>query len=80
VIIASEWPTGYATVIWRCPDHIGASVETAHQLSPQSVVTVTPLTAIDDTTEHTTENTAEHTDEPNPNPPTGARPSLRLLR
>jgi hypothetical protein len=73
VIIASEWPTtGYATAIWRCPDHIGASVEAAHQLSPQSVVTVTPLAAIDDT--------PDHPDEPIPDSPTGDRPALRLVR
>jgi hypothetical protein len=76
VIIASEWPTGYATLIWRCPHHIGASVETAHQLSPQSVVTVTPLAAIDDPPE----DTAEHPDEPGPDSPTGGQPSLRLVR
>jgi hypothetical protein len=63
VIIASEWPTtGYATLIWRCPHHIGASVEAAYQLSPQSVITVTPLTAI----ETTADDTAENTEEPSP--------------
>jgi hypothetical protein len=79
VIIASEWPTGYATLIWRCPGHIGASVEAAHQLSPQSVITVTPLAAID-TTEDTTEYTAEHTDKPNPDSSAEDRPALRLVR
>jgi hypothetical protein len=77
VIIASEWPTtGYTTAIWRCPAHIGASVEAAHHLSPQSIVTVTPLAAIDDTPE----DSAEHTDEPTPGSPTAGRPPLRLVR
>jgi hypothetical protein len=79
VIITSEWPTGYATLIWRCPDHIGTSVEAAHQLSPQSVITVTPLTAID-TMEDTTEDTAEHTEEPTPDASAEDRPALRLVR
>jgi hypothetical protein len=70
-IIASEWPTGYATLIWRCPEHIGASVEAALRLSPQSIITVTPLTAIDDT--------AEDTAEPSPDPPPPDRPPLRLV-
>jgi hypothetical protein len=81
VIIAAEWPTtGYATVIWRCPGHIGASVEAAHHLSPQSVITVTPLAAIDDTTEDTPDDTTEHPDEPTPDASAGDRPSLRLVR
>jgi hypothetical protein len=71
VIVASEWPTGYATLIWRCPEHVGASVETALRLSPQSVITVTPLTAIDDT--------PEDTDEPSPDSPPPDRPPLRLI-
>jgi hypothetical protein len=62
VIIASEWPTGYATLIWRCPHDIGASVEAAYHLSPQSVITMTPLAAIDTTTD----DTAEHAKEPSP--------------
>jgi hypothetical protein len=76
VIVASEWSTGYATAIWRCHDHIGASVEAALRLSPQAVITVTPLAALDDTTE----DTAEPTDEPSPDSPTEDRPSLRLVR
>jgi hypothetical protein len=71
-IIASEYPTGYATLVWRCPGHVGASVETALQLSPQSVVTVTPLTAIDDT--------PEDTGEPTPDSPPPEHPPLRLVR
>jgi hypothetical protein len=70
-IVASEWPTGYAAAIWRCHDHIGASVEAALRLAPQAIVTVTPLTAID--------HTDDHTDEPSPDSPTGDRPSLRLV-
>jgi hypothetical protein len=77
VIIASEWPTtGYATAIWRCPDHICASVETALHLSPQSVITVTPLAALEDTPD----DTADHPDEPTPDSPTADRPALRLVR
>jgi hypothetical protein len=83
-IIAAEWPTtGYATLIWRCDDHVGASVEAAHRLSPQSVITVTPLAAIDDTTEDTAEDTAEDSakrpGQPNPDAPTPGRPMLRLV-
>jgi hypothetical protein len=63
-----------------CQDHIGASVEAALQLSPQSMVTVTPLAAIDDITENTTEDTAEHAEEPRPDSSAGDRPSLRLIR
>jgi hypothetical protein len=76
VIIASEWPTGHATLIWRCPHHIGASVEAAFGLSPQSVITVTPLAAIDTTTD----DTAEHTKEPSPDSSAEDRPALRLIR
>jgi hypothetical protein len=76
VIVASEWPTGYATAIWRCHGHLGESVEAAVQLSPHSVVTVTPLEAI----ENIAAATAEPADEPNPDSPTGDRPSLRLVR
>jgi hypothetical protein len=47
-------------------------VEAALQLSPGAVVTVTPLAAID--------CTDDHADEPNPDSPTGDRPSLRLVR
>jgi hypothetical protein len=76
VIIASEWPTGYAAVIWRCQDHIGASVDAAVRLSPQSVVTVTPLAAID----NTAGNTGEHAEELSPDSSAGDRPALRLVR
>jgi hypothetical protein len=76
VIIASEWPTGYARAIWRCHGHIGESVEAAVRQSPESVVTVTPLTAIDDPTE----DTAEHAEEPSPDSSAGGQPSLRLIR
>jgi hypothetical protein len=72
VIVASEWLTGYARAVWRCHGHLGASVEAALQVSPGAVVTVTPLAAID--------HTDDHTDEPNPDSPTGDRPSLRLVR
>jgi hypothetical protein len=83
-IIAAEWPTtGYATLTWRCDDHIGASVEAAHQLSPQSVITVTPLAAIDDTTDNsaadTAEGSAQHASDPTPDSPTAGRPTLRLI-
>jgi hypothetical protein len=70
-IVASEWPTGYATAIWRCHNHVGASVEDALRLSPHAVLTVTPLTAID--------HTDYYTDEPSPDSPPGDRPSLRLV-
>jgi hypothetical protein len=73
--IASEWPTGYATLIWRCPNHIGPSVDAAHQLSPHSTITVTPLTALGDTPG----DTPGHPHDP-PDSPTGDRPSLRLVR
>jgi hypothetical protein len=72
VIVASEWPTGYATAICRCQDHVGASVEAALRISPQAVITVTPLVA--------NEDTAANTDEPRLDARTGGRPLLRLVR
>jgi hypothetical protein len=60
----------------RCPHHIGASVEAAFGLSPQSIITVTPLAAIDTATD----DTAEHTEEPSPDSPAEDRPALRLIR
>jgi hypothetical protein len=73
-IVESEWPTGYASAIWRCHDHVGPSVEAALRLSPQAVVTVTPLAAMK------TRNTTENTGEPSSDAPTGDRPALRLVR
>jgi hypothetical protein len=66
-VVASEWPTGYALAVWRCDDHVGASVEAARRLSPDAVITVTPLATIDH-------------DEPTPDPATRDQPPLRLVR
>jgi hypothetical protein len=70
-IVASEWPTGYSMAVWRCADHVSASVEAALRLSPDAVVTITPLAAIDDT--------LEDTGEPSPDSPPPDRPPLRLV-
>jgi hypothetical protein len=67
VMVASEWPTGYSVAVWRCHDHVGASVETALRLHADAVITVTPLALIDH-------------DEPTPDPSTTDQPPLRLVR
>jgi hypothetical protein len=76
VIIASEWPAGYATAISRCHDHVGPSVEAILRISPQAVITVTPLAGIENADEDPTENT----DASCPDVPMGGRPLLRLVR
>jgi hypothetical protein len=68
VVVASEWPTGYAMVVWRCHDHVGASVEDALRYSADAIVTVTPLAQID------------QPDDPAPEPPVPTERSLRLVR
>jgi hypothetical protein len=43
-IITAEHPTtGYATLIWRCRDHIGAAVDTLVSTCPDTIITATPL-------------------------------------
>jgi hypothetical protein len=68
VVVTAEWTTGYSMAVWRCPGHIGASVEACLRYSNDAVVTVTPLTML--------AQQAEPTPEP---PPPGERP-LRLIR
>jgi hypothetical protein len=67
IVVAAEWPTGYpmhSMAVWRCRDHVGESVETALRISPDAVITVTPLTS------------ADHA----PEPPAPTRRSLHLVR
>jgi hypothetical protein len=71
VVVASEWPTGYpmhSRAVWRCNDHVGESVETALRISPDAVITVTPLT------------NADQAPEPAPEPPAPTQRSLQLVR
>jgi hypothetical protein len=70
VTVASEYrPTGYVRAVWRCPEHVAEAVETAIRVSPDAVVSVTPLTAFD------------HADEPSPDPAASSQPpQLQLVR
>jgi hypothetical protein len=68
VVVAAEWTTGYSMAVWRCHDHVGASVEATLRYSGDAVVTVTPLARFDEATE------------PAPEPPPTGERSLRLLR
>jgi hypothetical protein len=43
-IVAAEHSTGAAVLLWRCQDHIGASVDHFVRACPDAVITVTPLT------------------------------------
>jgi hypothetical protein len=44
--ITAEHPTtGYAMMVWRCLDHIGAAADTLARTCPDSVITATPLEA-----------------------------------
>jgi hypothetical protein len=72
VVVASEWPTGYpmySMAVWRCNDHVGESVETALRISPDAVITVTPLAIADQAAE-----------QPAPEPPAPTQRSLHLVR
>jgi hypothetical protein len=68
VVVASEWPTGYAMAVWRCHDHAGASVEATLRYSTEAVITVTPLAI------------ADQAAQPTPEPPVTAERSPRLIR
>jgi hypothetical protein len=68
LVVAAEWTTGYSMAVWRCHAHVGASVEAALRYSGDAVVTVTPLTRLDQEAE------------PAPEPPTTGEPPLRLIR
>jgi hypothetical protein len=68
VVVAAEWPTNYSMAVWRCDDHVGASVEAARRHSTDAVITVTPLAI------------ADQPAEPTPEPPTTPNRSLRLIR
>jgi hypothetical protein len=68
VIVAAEHPLGNAMVVWRCPEHVAEAVETAVRVSPDSVVSVTPLAAIGPG------------DEPIPDPAPTGNPQLQLVR
>jgi len=68
VMVVSECPTGYVTMVWRCHEHLAGSVETAIRVSRDAVVTVTPLAIID------------RTNAPSPDSATSGQPPLRPVR
>src|SRR5215475_12531252 len=43
IITAEHSATGYAALVWRCPDHIGAAVDTLARACPDTLIAATPL-------------------------------------
>jgi hypothetical protein len=63
--ITAEHPTtGYATLLWRCRDHIGTAVDTLTRTCPDTVITTALL----------------ETAEPSPQPDPPAKPRLCLCK
>jgi hypothetical protein len=72
--ITAEHPrTGHVIRLWRCRDHISATVDTLARTRPDAVITTTLLNTANPSNTSNTSNTSPQPDEP-------AKPHLRLCQ